>query len=155
MALREILKFGDDALRKKCRAVTAFDKKLWELLDDMAQTLHGEQGVGLAAPQVGILKRAVIIDLLDGNGVHELINPVILSQEGSQTGDEGCLSAPGEWGEVERPAKVTVKALDRNGEEFTITGEGLMARALCHEIDHLDGILFIDHIKPNIPPRGN
>lgn len=155
MALREILKFGDEALRKKCRAVTAFDKKLWELLDDMAQTLHGEQGVGLAAPQVGILKRAVIIDLLDGNGVHELINPVILSQEGSQTGDEGCLSAPGEWGEVERPAKVTVKALDRNGEEFTITGEGLMARALCHEIDHLDGILFIDHIKPNIPPRGN
>ncbi len=153
MALREILKFGDEALRKKCRVVTAFDKKLWELLDDMAQTLHGEQGVGLAAPQVGILKRAVVIDLLDGKGVHELINPVILSQEGSQTGNEGCLSAPGEWCEVERPAKVTVKAFDRNGEEFTITGEGLMARALCHEIDHLDGILFIDRVKPDIAPR--
>ncbi len=153
MAKRDILKFGEDALRKKCRTVTSFDERLWELLDDMAETLHGEQGVGLAAPQVGILRRAVIIDLDDGKGVIELINPEIVSQEGTQVGNEGCLSAPGEWCEVERPAKVTVKAQNRHGEEFTVSGKELLARALCHEIDHLDGILFTDRVKQDIPKR--
>lgn len=151
MALREIMKFGDDILRKKCRTVTAFDDKLATLLDDMVQTLAGADGVGLAAPQVGILRRAVVIDIRDGKGTLELVNPEIISSEGSQLGDEGCLSAPGEWGRVERPMRVTVKAFDRTGKEFTVSGEGLLARALCHEVDHLDGILFIDRIKQEIP----
>lgn len=151
MALREIMKFGDDILRKKCRPVTAFDDKLATLLDDMVQTLSSADGVGLAAPQVGILRRAVVIDIRDGKGTLELVNPEIISSEGSQLGDEGCLSAPGEWCKVERPMRVTVKALDRTGKEFTVKGEGLLARALCHEVDHLDGILFIDRVKQDIP----
>lgn len=151
MALREIMKFGDDILRKKCRPVTAFDEKLATLLDDMVQTLSSADGVGLAAPQVGILRRAVVIDIRDGKGTLELVNPEIISSEGSQLGDEGCLSAPGEWCKVERPMRVTVKALDRTGKEFTVKGEGLLARALCHEVDHLDGILFIDRVKQEIP----
>ncbi len=151
MALREIMKFGDDILRKKCRPVTAFDDKLATLLDDMVQTLSSADGVGLAAPQVGILRRAVVIDIRDGKGTLELVNPEIISSEGSQLGDEGCLSAPGEWCKVERPMRVTVKALDRTGKEFTVKGEGLLARALCHEVDHLDGILFIDRVKQAIP----
>ncbi len=151
MALREIMKFGDDILRKKCRPVTAFDDKLATLLDDMVQTLSSADGVGLAAPQVGILRRAVVIDIRDGKGTLELVNPEIISSEGSQLGDEGCLSAPGEWCKVERPMRVTVKALDRTGKEFTVKGEGLLARALCHEVDHLDGILFIDRVKQEIP----
>ncbi len=151
MALREIMKFGDDILRKKCRPVTAFDNKLATLLDDMVQTLSSADGVGLAAPQVGILRRAVVIDIRDGKGTLELVNPEIISSEGSQLGDEGCLSAPGEWCKVERPMRVTVKALDRTGKEFTVKGEGLLARALCHEVDHLDGILFIDRVKQEIP----
>lgn len=154
MALREIFKFGDEILRKKCRPVTAFDQKLGTLLDDMRDTLTAADGVGLAAPQVGILRRAVIVDIRDDHGTIELINPEIISAEGSQTGDEGCLSAPGEWGRVERPATVTVKAQDRNGNEFTMTGSGLLARAFCHEIDHLDGILFTDRIKSELPPKG-
>lgn len=148
MALRKIVKFGEDVLRKKCRTVTAFDERLWTLLDDMRATLAAENGAGLAAPQVGILKRAVIIDVRDKHGVIELINPEIVSSEGRQMGGEGCLSAPGEWRDVERPFRVTVKAQDRNGKEFTMTGEGMLARAFCHEIDHLDGILFIDRVKP-------
>ncbi len=151
MALREIMKFGDDILRKKCRPVTAFDNKLATLLDDMVQTLSSADGVGLAAPQVGILRRAVVIDIRDGKGTLELVNPEIISSEGSQLGDEGCLSAPGEWCKVERPMRVTVKALDRTGKEFTVKGEGLLARAICHEVDHLDGILFIDRVKQAIP----
>lgn len=151
MALREILTFNEDVLRKKCRAVTAFDERLATLLDDLTETLENADGVGLAAPQVGMLRRAVVINLHDGKGTVELVNPEILSQEGSQTGDEGCLSAPGEWAKVERPMRVSVKAFDRNGKEFTINGEGLMARALCHEIDHLDGVLFIDRVKPGMP----
>ena len=147
MALREIVTYGDDILRKKCRPVTAFDEKLHMLLDDMAETLAKAEGAGLAAPQVGMLRRAVIIDVHDGKGVIELINPEIIATEGVQNGGEGCLSLPGEWHEVERPAKVTVKAQDRNGEEFTMTGEGLLARAFCHELDHLDGVLFIDKAK--------
>lgn len=147
MALREIVKFGDDILRKKCRPVTAFDEKLWMLLDDMRETLENAQGAGLAAPQVGILRRVCIIDVHDDHGVIEMINPEIIAVEGTQCGGEGCLSAPNEWREVERPAKVTAKAQDRNGNEFTVTGEGLLARALCHETDHLDGVLFIDKAK--------
>ena len=147
MALREIVKFGDDILRKKCRPVTAFDEKLWTLLDDMRETLAAQQGAGLAAPQVGILRRVVIVDVHDNNGLIELINPEIVYEEGVQSGGEGCLSAPGEWRTVERPMKVTVKAQDRNGNEFTITGEGLLARAFCHETDHLNGVLFIDKAK--------
>lgn len=148
MALRKIVKFGDEVLRKKCRVVTAFDERLWTLLDDMKETLAAEQGAGLAAPQVGILKRVVVIDVRDNHGVIELVNPVIISEEGKQFGGEGCLSAPGEWRDVERPARVTIKAQDRNGNEFTMTGEGMLARAFCHETDHLNGILFIDRVKP-------
>lgn len=144
MALREIVKFGEDILRKKCRPVTVFDEKLWTLLDDMKETMQQAQGAGLAAPQVGILRRVCVIDVRDKHGVIELVNPEIIEATGSQTGGEGCLSAPGEWREVERPAIVTVKAQDRNGNEFTMTGEGLLARAFCHETDHLDGVLFID-----------
>lgn len=153
MALRDIVQFGNDVLRKKCRTVTAFDEKLWVLLDDMAETLHNADGVGLAAPQVGILRRAVVIDIRDNKGIVELINPEILESSGVQQGNEGCLSAPGEWCEVDRPAHVVVKAQDRNGGEFTITGDGLMARALCHEIDHLEGILFTDRVKKTIAKR--
>ncbi len=151
MALREIVKFGEDILRKKCRTVTAFDDRLGVLLDDLTETLQNADGVGLAAPQVGMLRRAVVIDIRDGKGALELVNPEVVSADGSQLGDEGCLSAPGEWAKVERPMRVVVKAFDRHGNEFTVKGEGLLARALCHEIDHLDGVLFIDRVKPDIP----
>lgn len=153
MALREIVKFGDDILRKKCRPVTSFDDKLGTLLDDMVQTLRSADGAGLAAPQVGILRRVVVIDVHDNHGVIELVNPEIISQEGVQTGNEGCLSAPGEWCEVERPAVVTVKAFDRRGNEFTMRGDGLLARAICHEADHLEGILFTDRVKQILPEQ--
>ncbi len=153
MALREILKFGEDVLRKKCREVTAFDEKLAQLLDDMKETLLTADGVGLAAPQVGILRRVVVIDVRDEKGTIELINPVIIKTEGVQTGREGCLSAPGEWCEVERPQTVTVKAFDRTGKEFELKGSDLLARAICHEVDHLDGILFIDRVKQDIAKR--
>ena len=151
MALREILKFGDEALRKKCRPVTNFDERLWVLLDDLAETLQASDGVGLAAPQVGILRRVAIVNVRDEHGNIELVNPEIIEEDGTQTGNEGCLSAPNEFSEVERPYKVTVKAFDRHGNEFTVTGKELLARALCHEIDHLDGILFIDHVKKDMP----
>ena len=153
MALREIVQFGEDILRKKCREVTKFDDKLASLLDDMAQTLYNADGVGLAAPQVGILRRVCIIDIRDGKGLVELINPEITEQSGSQTGNEGCLSAPGEWCEVERPAMVTVRAFDRHGKEFTLSASELMARAVCHEVDHLDGILFTDRVKKTLPKK--
>lgn len=147
MALRQIVKFGEDILRKKSRPVTNFDERLWTLLDDMAETMRSKDGAGLAAVQVGVLRRAVVIDVHDEHGLIELINPEIVSEEGTQIGGEGCLSAPNVWEEVERPNIVTVKAQDRNGKEFTLTGSALLARAFCHEIDHLDGILFIDHVK--------
>lgn len=151
MALREIVKFGEDILRKKCREVTKFDEKLAILLDDMVETLQSADGVGLAAPQVGLLRRVIVVDIHDGKGTIELVNPVIENQVGSQTGNEGCLSAPGEWCQVERPMKVIVKAFDRHGKEFTITGRGLLARALCHEIDHLEGVLFTDRVQQTLP----
>lgn len=142
MALRNIVKFGDDILRKKCREVTVFDDKLWVLLDDMYETMQSANGVGLAAPQVGILRRVCVIDV--GDGPIELINPVITSMRGKQRAVEGCLSAPGQWGYVTRPAKVKVTAQNRYGKEVKFEGTELLARAFCHEIDHLNGVIFTD-----------
>ena len=144
MAIREIREKGDEILYKKCKAVVKFDEKLHILLDDMYETMQSRDGVGLAAPQVGILKRAVVIDV--GDGKIELINPEIVEESGEQTGSEGCLSVPGVFGEVKRPNVVTVKAQDRNGKWFKITGKELLARAFCHEIEHLDGKLFLDRV---------
>lgn len=144
MAIREIRKKGDEILYKKCKEVKNFDNKLHILLDDMYDTMKKQEGAGLAAPQVGILKRAVVIDV--GQGRIELINPEIIEESGEQTGSEGCLSIPGVWGEVTRPNVVTVKAQDRNGKWFKMTGEGLLARAMCHETEHLDGKLFLDRV---------
>lgn len=147
MAIRNIVKDGDPILNKVCRSVVKFDDRLAQLLDDMAETMYDAPGVGLAAPQVGILKRLCVIDIGDGDLV-ELINPVILESSGEQIDNEGCLSCPGVWGEVKRPMTVTVKAQDRDGNNFTLTAEGFKARAFCHEIDHLDGILFKTKILP-------
>ena len=144
MAIREIREKGDEILYKKCKAVVKFDEKLHILLDDMYETMQSRDGVGLAAPQVGILKRAVVIDV--GDGKIELINPEIVEESGEQTGSEGCLSVPGVFGEVTRPNVVTVKAQDRDGKWFKITGKELLARAYCHEIEHLDGKLFLDRV---------
>lgn len=145
MAIRNIVKIGDDVLRKVCRTQLTFDEKLSTILDDMAETMYKAEGVGLAAPQVGLLRRFCVVDV--GDGLIELINPVITEKSGSQTGSEGCLSVPDRFEEVERPMKVTVRAQDRNGNNITITAEGFKARAFCHEIDHLDGVLYIDRIK--------
>ena len=142
MAIRIIRQSDDEILRKKCTPVKAFDEKLHTLLDDMAETMYSYNGVGLAAPQVGMLKRAVVIDI--GDGILELINPQIIETSGEQTGSEGCLSVPGKAGDVTRPNYVKVRAFDRNGNEYEAEGEELMARALCHELDHLDGILYTD-----------
>ncbi len=142
MALRNIRTLGDDILRKKCRRVENIDDKILTLLDDMADTMYEANGVGLAAPQIGVLKRIAVIDT--GDGLIELINPEIIEKSGSQTADEGCLSVPGKYGKVERPQKVTVRATDRFGEEFELCGEELLARAICHETDHLDGVVFVD-----------
>ena len=144
MAIRTIIHEGDDLLLKHSRAVTDFDERLHVLLDDMAETMHKAEGVGLAAVQVGSLRRAVVIDV--GEGVIELINPVITEQKGVQETDEGCLSLPGKLGLTRRPNVVTVEYLDRYGDPHTITGKGLLAKAFCHEIDHLDGILFTEHV---------
>ena len=145
MALRNIVKQGDECLQKVCRPVTEFNSRLHTLLDDMTETLVDSGGVGLAAPQVGILRRVVVVDT--GEGVYELINPEIISSDGVQEGYEGCLSVPGRRGWVERPMSVTVKAQDRNGTEHTYTVNGFTARAFCHEIDHLDGTLFVEHAE--------
>lgn len=143
--IREIVKEGDDVLRKVCRPVEKFDEKLHLLLDDMYETMLSADGVGLAAPQIGILRRIAVIDV--GEGKIELINPEIIKTSGEQTGDEGCLSSPGVFGKVTRPNFVTVKAKDRFGKDFEISGKELLARAFCHEIDHLDGVLFVDKIE--------
>lgn len=145
MAIRNIVLFGDEVLKKKSRRVEVIDDRICALLDDMIETLHDKEGAGLAAPQVGVLKRVVVIDI--GNGVMELINPEIVQTKGAVEDAEGCLSLPGKYGMVERPEQVTVKALNRKGEEVTYTGEGLLARAFCHEIDHLDGILYIEKMS--------
>ena len=144
MAVKKIVEFGDDRLRKVCHPVEKFNLRLWLLLRDMADTMYEAEGVGLAGPQIGILRRVVVIDVQDDNGLIELINPEIIAVEGEQSGAEGCLSKPGRAGYVTRPNKVTVRAPDRHGKFFEITGEGLLARAFCHEIDHLDGKLYID-----------
>lgn len=144
MALRQIRTDGDEILRKKAKKVEQITPSIITLLEDMVETMYNADGVGLAAPQVGVLRRVVVIDI--GEGVIELINPELIETEGEQIGPEGCLSVPGVTGEVERPLKVKVKALNRKGEEFIIEGEGLLARALCHEIDHLDGIIFTDKV---------
>jgi peptide deformylase len=143
MAIRTIVKDGNDFLRKKSREITVFDARLHTLLDDMLETMHAANGVGLAAVQVGILRRALVVDL--GEDLVELINPVILeTSEETQNDPEGCLSFPGEYGLVERPLRVKVQAQDRHGDLIILEAEGLKARAFCHEIDHLNGVLFID-----------
>lgn len=143
MAKLKIVKVGDEILRKKCRPVEVINQRTLQLLDDMAETMREAQGVGLAAPQVGVLRRIVVIEVEEGNLI-ELINPKIIAYAGEQDGTEGCLSVPNKWGTVKRPMHVTVRAINRHGEEFEITGSELLARALCHEIDHLDGKLYID-----------
>ncbi len=145
MALRTIITNGDPVLRKKCRKVEKVDDRIRELLNDMAETMyHNGNGAGLAANQVGILKRLVVIDM--GQGLIKLINPEILESFGSHEVVEGCLSFPNVWGKVIRPEKVTVKALDENGNEIILTGEGDLAKCFCHEIDHLNGIVFVDKV---------
>lgn len=144
MALRNIVKFGDPILNKTSRKIEKFDDRLAILIDDMFETMYQANGVGLAAVQVGMLKRVVVIDI--GDGPMELVNPEITMREGEQRESEGCLSLPGKYGVTVRPMKVQVKAQDRNGKWHVFTGEGLKARAFCHEIDHLDGILFTSHV---------
>ena len=149
MAIRKILKIGDETLRKHARPVAEVDRRTKQLLDDMAETMYAADGAGLAAPQVGILRRVVVIDV--GEGLLEHVNPEILSSDGEQRQMEGCLSVPGKRGVVARPAKVTVRALNRRGKPIEIVGEGFLAIALCHEIDHLDGVLYVDKIIEEVP----
>ncbi len=140
--IREIVQVGDPVLREKCKLVTRFDEELWKLLDDMKDTLKDAEGAGIAAPQVGVPIRAVQVDAEEG--FFELINPVLVSQKGEQTGPEGCLSVRGKAGTVTRPEKVKVVFSDRNGNRFSMTARGFCARAVCHELDHLDGVLYTD-----------
>ena len=143
MAKLQIRKVGDECLRKACRPVDAITPRVLTLLDDMLETMRAANGVGLAAPQVGVLRRIVVIEVEPGE-VIELINPKIIAYSGEQDGQEGCLSVPGRWGMVKRPMHVTVRAMNRKGEEVEITGHDLLARCFCHELDHLDGALYID-----------
>ena len=145
MAKLNIRKLGDDALRKVCRPVDEITPRILTLLDDMVETMRAANGCGLAAPQVGILRRIVVVEVEPGE-VYELINPKIIAYSGEQQEQEGCLSIPGKWGITKRPRHVTVRATNRHGETFEVTGSDLLARALCHEIDHLDGKLFTDHV---------
>ena len=144
MAIRTIVEYGDEVLRKTCRTQFDFNERLWQILDDMAQTMYAAEGVGLAAPQVGVLRRAVVVDVGDGSGIHEFINPEILEQSGEEVMTEGCLSVPGSIGEVKRPTYIKVRAVNRDGDEFEMEAHDYFARAICHEIDHLDGIIFVD-----------
>ena len=150
MALLNIRKYGDDILRRKCRKVEEITPRILTLLDDMKETLIDSRGVGLAAPQVGVLKRIVIVD--NGEELLELINPEIIAAEGEQEEIEACLSCPGQWGIVKRPMTVTVRALDRNGVQREYTGSELTARCFCHELDHLDGVLYIDKAERMLDP---
>ena len=152
MALRTIITEGDPVLGKICRPVEKFDDRLHILIEDMKETLAVSNGVGLAAPQIGILRRVVLVMDAEDN-VIELVNPVIIHQEGEQDGLEGCLSVPGKYGFVTRPMKVTVRAQDRNGETFEVSGEELTARCFCHELDHLDGHLFVEHADELYTPE--
>lgn len=146
MALRTIREDSDPALRKKCRTVDKIDDRVKILVEDMIETMYDADGVGLAAPQIGILKRICVIDIYDETGVKVLINPEIIKQEGQYLDTEGCLSIPGVSGYVERPELTVVKALNLEGEEYIIEGHGLLSRAICHELDHLDGVLFTDKV---------
>ena len=147
MAIRKIRTIGDDVLRKQCKPLTEITNRDITLIKDMAETMYEADGVGLAAPQVGILKRLFVIDLRDEDGLMVFINPEILETSGSQIDDEGCLSIPGKAEEVERPNYVKVKAINAKGEEFILEAEGLLARAILHENDHLNGTLYVDHVK--------
>ena len=146
MAIRQIRVIGDEILRKECKPVTEMTDRTRELIEDMFETMYEAGGVGLAAPQVGIRRQIVVIDVEDGNQ-YVLINPEIIEMEGSQTGSEGCLSVPGKSGQVTRPNKVKLKALDENMEEIVLEGEELLARAICHECDHLKGELYVDLVE--------
>ncbi len=150
MALRKILGKDEDTLRKISRPVTKIDKRIDTLIDDMLETLEDAHGAGLAAPQVGVLRRIVIVDV--GEGPIIMINPEITYREGEQETLEGCLSVPGEWGITRRPMKVRAQYTDRNGDDWEIEGEGLLAKAICHELDHLDGILYIDNVVRMVDP---
>lgn len=146
MALRKIVEQGDPCLNKVCRPVTEFNGRLHELLDDLLETLADANGAGLAAPQVGVLRRVCVVMDEDSEEYLEMVNPEIVAQSGEQTGLEGCLSVPGKWGIVTRPERVRVRAQDRDGNWFEVEGEELTARAFCHEIEHLDGHLYTEHI---------
>ena len=148
MAVRNVRLETDEILRKKSRLVEVIDEKIKQLVDDMIETMHAQDGVGLAAPQVGILKRVVVTDLYDDNGPYVLINPEIIKEKGEQEVEEGCLSFPNKFAKVIRPAEVTVKALDENGKDYKLKGKGLLAQAISHEVDHLNGILFVDKMIP-------
>lgn len=149
MAVLKIMKLGqDEVLRKKAHPVKLIDRRTQALLKDMAETMYAADGCGLAAPQVGILRRIAVIDV--GDGLVELINPEIISSEGAEVGPEGCLSVPGRRGTVERPTKVVVRALDRKGRQIEFTAEGFFARAVCHELDHLDGIVYVDKMIEDV-----
>ena len=151
MAIRNIVKVGDDILNKKCRPVTDFNDRLFTLLEDMHDTLTEAHGAGLAAPQVGILRRLALV-MVEDESFLEIINPEIIAREGEQDGAEGCLSVPGKYGMVKRPMVVTVKFQDRHGEWHERTAEGFTARAFCHEIDHLDGVIYVDKMEREIFP---
>lgn len=153
MAIRTIRTENEPILRKVSKEVKIFDEQLGELLDDMKDTMYEADGVGLAAPQIGVLKRLFIIDI--GEGLTEFINPEIIKVEGEQLGEEGCLSVPKKYGHVRRPFKVTLKAQNRHGEPFEMTGEEFMARAMLHEYDHLEGKLFVDHVEGEIVSIGD
>lgn len=151
MAIRNIIKIGDETLRKKSRPVTVFDARLRQMLDDMTETLKQADGVGLAAPQIGVLRRVVVV--LDDGEYVRLVNPEVIEAHGEQEDVEGCLSIPGKWGITKRPETVVVRAQDDQGRTFTRKGSGLTARAYCHEIDHLDGVLFTDHVLRMLTPE--
>ncbi len=152
MAILNIVKEGDPVLRGKCRPVTEITPRIITLLDDMIDTLHDANGAGLAAPQVGVRRRIALVECEDGK-LYELINPEIIERKGQQEEIEGCLSLPGKWGVTRRPMEVTVRAMNRKGEIYTVSGSGLTARAFCHEIDHLDGILYSDHAIEMLRPE--
>lgn len=148
MAIRQLRFNGDEILRKKSRKVEVVDESIRQLLDDMLETMHAANGVGLSAVQVGILKRVIVIDLYDGSEPLKLVNPEIVKAKGNQEVEEGCLSFPNQFAKVDRPEEVTVKALNQDGKAVTIKGKELLAQALCHEIDHLNGTLFVDLMVP-------
>ncbi len=155
MAIRNIRKMGDRVLEKNCRPVEEMTPRLEELIRDMLDTMYDKMGVGLAAPQVGILKRIVVIDVEDGHGPYVLINPRILETAGEQTGEEGCLSLPGKYGQVTRPNYVKAEAQGMDMKPFILEGEGLLARAICHECDHLDGKMFVSLVEGELHDAGS